>query len=65
MVAEIKHYSHVNMKGNQLLNATFEKIPADPSGAGLWEGRYWYNTTDKVYKGYDGTSIKVLSKTDS
>lgn len=65
MVAEIKHYSHVNMKGNQLLNATFEKIPADPSGAGLWEGRYWYNTTDKVYKGYDGTSIKVLSKTDA
>jgi hypothetical protein len=41
------------MSGNQLLNATFEKLATDPT-TGNFEGRMYYNTTDEVVRLYDG-----------
>jgi hypothetical protein len=47
--------THIDLAGNQLLNASFEKLSADPS-TGLFEGRMYYNTTSDAIKIYDGTA---------
>src|SRR6056300_727210 len=41
------------MSGNQLLNATFEKLATAPT-TGNFEGRMYYNTTDDLIYVYDG-----------
>ena len=45
----------INLAGNQLINATFEKLAADPT-TGNFEGRLYYNTASDILKLYDGTS---------
>jgi hypothetical protein len=45
--------THLDLSGNQLLNATFEKLSADPT-TGNFEGRMYYNTADEVVRLYDG-----------
>jgi hypothetical protein len=45
----------INLAGNQLINATFEKLTADPI-TGNFEGRLYYNTASDILKLYDGTS---------
>ena len=45
--------THLDMSGNQLLNATFEKLATDPT-TGNFEGRMYYNTADEVVRLYDG-----------
>jgi hypothetical protein len=45
--------THLDLSGNQLLNATFEKLAADPT-TGNFEGRMYYNTADEVVRLYDG-----------
>lgn len=47
--------THLDLSGNQLLNATFEKLASDPN-TGNFEGRIYYNTTDDILKVYDGTA---------
>lgn len=47
--------THLDLSGNQLLNATFEKLSADPT-TGNFEGRMYYNTADEVVRLYDGES---------
>lgn len=47
--------THIDMSGNQILNATFEQLSSDPS-SGNFEGRIYYNTTDDLLKVYDGTA---------
>lgn len=44
------------MSGNQLLNATFEKLATAPT-TGNFEGRMYYNTTDDLIYVYDGTDF--------
>lgn len=39
----------------QLKNARIENLAADPSSPAV--GQMWYNTTDGVYRGYDGTDV--------
>lgn len=49
-----KFLTHLDMAGNQILNAAFEKLTTDPT-TGNFEGRLYYNTTDDVVKVHDGT----------
>jgi hypothetical protein len=62
--------THLDMSGNQLLNATFEKLATDPT-TGNFEGRMYYNTTDEVVRLYDGEewvglgAIKGIQGTDN
>lgn len=54
----------INLVGNQLINATFEKLNADPT-TGNFEGRIYYNTALDILKLYDGTAwIAVGAITD-
>ena len=53
----IKHYSPLDLLGNELLNFKAEEFETDPSGTGLWKGRFWYNAVENVYKGYDGVKV--------
>jgi hypothetical protein len=46
--------THVDLAGNQLINASLEKLSADPV-SGLFEGRMYYNTASDLIKVYDGT----------
>lgn len=39
-------------------NQTYEPLAADPTGGGLWAGRKWYNTTDNMARGYDGSKVR-------
>jgi len=56
--------THIDLQGNQLLNAAFEKLTTDPT-TGNFEGRIYYNTTDDTLKLYDGTNwIPVGAITD-
>ena len=40
------------------INQTYEPLASDPTGGGLWAGRKWYNTTDNMARGYDGSSVR-------
>lgn len=43
--------THLDMAGNQILNAALQRLTADPT-TGNFEGRLYYNTTDSVVKVY-------------
>ena len=45
----------INLAGNQLINATFEKLTADPM-TGNFEGRLYYNTATDILKLYTGSA---------
>jgi len=48
--------THLDMNGNQILNASFEKLTtANEPTTGLFEGRIYYNTDLDILKVYDGT----------
>lgn len=47
--------THIDMSQNQILNASFEKLSADPT-TDNFEGRIYYNTTDDLLRVYDGTA---------
>ena len=49
-----KFLTHLDMAGNQLLNATFEKLSAAPN-TGNFEGRMYYNTTNDLIYVYTGS----------
>jgi len=48
----------LDLTGNQLLNATFEKRASDPT-EGNFEGRMYYNTASDVIRVYDGSAWKT------
>jgi len=48
----------LDLTGNQLLNATFERLASDPT-EGNFEGRMYYNTESDVVRVYDGTAWKT------
>jgi len=39
------------------------RYATDPSGADLYDGMFWYNTTDRVFRGYAGTTVFNLNMT--
>lgn len=56
--------THIDLSGNQLINASLEKLSADPV-SGLFEGRMYYNTASDSIRVYDGTQwIPVGSVVD-
>lgn len=54
-----KFLTHLDMQGNQILNAAFEKLATDPT-TGNFEGRIYYNTASDVLKFYDGTAWQAV-----
>lgn len=56
-----KFLTHLDMQGNQILNAAFEKLAADPT-TGNFEGRLYYNTVDDVLKFYDGVAWQAVGE---
>lgn len=56
--------TNLDLSGNQLLNATFEKLTEHPT-TGNFEGRMYYNTSDDLIYVYDGSNYTpVGSVTD-
>jgi len=51
--------THLDLAGNQILNAAFEKLATDPT-TGNFEGRVYYNTANDVLKFYDGTAWQAV-----
>lgn len=49
----------LDLNGNQLLTSLFEILVTDP--VGLTEARFWYNSTDKRLKYYNGTSTLIVA----
>ena len=47
--------TQLDMSGNQILNAAFEKLATDPT-TGNFEGRIYYNTVNDLLKVYNGTA---------
>lgn len=59
-----KFLTHLDMAGNQLLNATFEKLSTAPN-TGNFEGRMYYNTSDDRIYVYNGSVwVSVGAVTD-
>ena len=50
------HIGHIRLLGlGQVKNLRTEQLSEDPASPAV--GQMWYNTTENVYKGYDGTAI--------
>ena len=45
----------------QLEKAQIENLAADPTGTGLVPGLVWFNTTEAMFKAYDGTSVTAFA----
>lgn len=45
--------------GSTLRNARIERLAADPVSP--LDGQLWYNTTDNVYRGFDGTVVMTFA----
>lgn len=57
----IDYVNHINLDGNEIRNVSYEKLAADPTGPGLFEGRFWLNTTEGVVKVYRNAEIKIIA----
>ena len=51
--------THIDLTGNQILNAAFEKLTADPT-TGNFEGRLYYNSQTDEIKFYDGEDWQTV-----
>ena len=49
-----KFLTNLDLNQNELVNATFQKVPTDPT-TGNFDGRLIFNTTEGVIKVYDST----------
>lgn len=56
-----KFVTNLDLNQNQILNATFEKLAADPS-TGLFEGRMFYHTGEDSIKYYTGAAWETIIK---
>lgn len=56
-----KYVSNLDLNLQELQNAVIQVLPADPEGGQLKEARFWYNSTDKALKFYNGTATRVLA----
>lgn len=51
----------INLTGNQIIQASLEKLASDP-GTNLFEGRMYYNTAVDKIKYYNGTAWVVIGE---
>ncbi len=58
----MKYLDDLNLNFNQLLNALQEQLVTDPVSP--VEGQFWYNTTEKRSKYYDGVSVRSVATLD-
>lgn len=56
-----KFVTNLDLNANQILNATFEKLAADP-GSNLFEGRMFYHTGEDAIKYYTGAAWDTIIK---
>lgn len=56
-----KFLTHLDMQGNQILNAALQKLTADPT-TGNFEGRMYYNTTSGTIRYYDGAAWNTVGE---
>ena len=61
MADGIPFHDDIDLSRNELQNASFEKLAADPAGGDLYEGRFWLNTTANVLKVYRNSEIKIIA----
>ena len=54
-----KFLTNIDLNSNQLINATFEVLAADP-GSSNFEGRMYYNSVDDTIRYYTGAAWKKL-----
>lgn len=54
-----KFVTNLDLNRNQILNATFEVLAADPT-TNLFEGRMYYNSTYDIIRYYNGSQWKLL-----
>lgn len=47
------------MGGSTLRNARIERVAVDPVAP--MDGQLWFNTTDNVYRGFDGTAVMTFA----
>ena len=59
-MAEKQKYVDLNMNQQEIKNVSLEKLATDPTGPGLYEGRFWENTTEDRMKAYLGGAIRVI-----
>lgn len=50
-----KFLTNINMNGNEIQNFRIQSLAIDPSNPN--PGQIWFNSTEKRYKGYNGTEI--------
>ncbi len=58
----VEFVDNINLNGNEVQNAKFHILATDPVAP--VEGLYWWNTTDKRIKYYDGTSVRTIAILD-
>ena len=51
--------NHLEFNGLQIKQALMNPVSSDPTPSGA--GQLWFNTTDDVFKYYDGTTIKIVA----
>ena len=56
-----KFVTNLDLNANQILNATFEKLAADPA-SNLFEGRMFYHTGEDAIKYYTGAAWDTIIK---
>jgi len=55
-----KFASGIDLLKTEIRNFRFQRLPTDPEGSELYQGRPWFNTGDGKFKFFDGTTIQVL-----
>lgn len=55
-------YGNLDLLLNQIKNQVIDSLSSDPTSPAT--GQFWYNTTEKVLKYFDGTNVKVLATAD-
>lgn len=61
-MAEVKFLADINLNKNQITNVTLQHIAGNPAGGTeAYEGRAFYDSTNKVIKFHNGTAFVALS----
>lgn len=55
--------NNIDLGGNQVLNAALQVLATDPGTP--YTGQFWFNSTTKVFKFYDGTTIHSGANLDT
>ena len=56
-----KYLSPIDLNGNELQNVKLQNLASDPSLGASDGGRFWFNTSTKLVKGWDGSAVQNLT----